>query len=116
MLFGEDLLRPFRELDRIAFDRHGETVHRNAVNDFPARWKLVLPRNVVAVRARRQHLDRHVPGEMLGNIPRMLLGAAIDVGAVPLDDDRDLHCRSSSPGSGVLSVSGIAGTSGKSGA
>ena len=68
------------------------------------------------MRARRQYLDRDVLGQVLGNIAGMLLGAAVDVGAVPLDNDRNLHCRSSSPGSGVLSVSGIAGTSGKSGA
>jgi hypothetical protein len=34
------------------------------------------------MRARGQHLDLDVPGEVLGNIPRMLLGAAVDVGAV----------------------------------
>jgi len=105
MRFGEDLLRPFRELDRIALDRNGKAVHRDAVNDLAARWKFVLPRNVVAMRARGQHLDLDVPGEVLGNIPRMLLGAAVDVGAVPLNDDRDFHCRSSSE-SGALGASG----------
>ena len=65
------------------------------------------------MRARRQHLDLHVRREVLGHVVRMLLCATVDVGAVPLNDDRDLHCTSSSPGSGVLSVSGITGTSGK---
>jgi hypothetical protein len=44
------------------------------------------------MRAGRQHLDLHVLGEVLRNIASMLLGAAVDVGAVPLNDDRDLHC------------------------
>ncbi len=92
MLLREDLLRPLRELDGIALDRDREAVHRDAVDDLQAWRQLVLPRDVVAMRAGRQHLDLDVLGQVLGHVPRMLLGAAVDVGAVPLNDDRDLHC------------------------
>ena len=44
------------------------------------------------MRARGQHLDLDVLGQVLRHVAGMLLGAAVDVGAVPLDDDRDLHC------------------------
>ena len=62
------------------------------------------------MRARRQHLDLHVRGEVLGNVSGVLLGAAVDVGAVPLNDDRDLH--SSSGTFGDAGESGVAGESG----
>ena len=48
------------------------------------------------MRAGRQDLDLDVLRQVLGDVASMLLGAAVDVGAVPLNDDRDLHCRSSS--------------------
>ena len=43
------------------------------------------------MRAGREHLDLHVPGKLLGDIPRMLFGAAVDIGAIALNNDRDLH-------------------------
>ena len=50
-------------------------------------------RDVVG-RAGREDLDLSVAREMLGDIPRVQLGAAVDRLAVALDDDRDLHCGS----------------------
>ena len=81
-------------------------MHGNAVHHLLAFGQLVLPRDVIAVRAGGQHLDLDVRGQVLGNVARVLLRAAVDVGAVSLDDDRDFHCRSSSEepagGSGTL--------------
>ena len=96
MLLREHSLRPRRELDRIAVADVLEAVHRNAVHHLLAFGQLVLPRNVIAMRARGQHLDLDVFGQVLGDVTRVLLRAAVDVGAVALNDDRDFHCRSSS--------------------
>ena len=52
--------------------------------------QLVLPRDVVA-RAGRQHLDLPVPGEPLGDVPGVQFGAAADVRAVALNNNRQLH-------------------------
>jgi len=64
--------------------------HRDAVDRLDARGELVPPRHVVA-SARGQHLDLVVPRQVLRDVPRVQLGAAVDVGAVALDDDRELH-------------------------
>jgi hypothetical protein len=71
------------------------------VDVLDALGQLVLPRDVIVMGARRQHLDLDVRGEVFGDVARVLFGAAVDVGAVPLDDDRDLHCSPSSDGSGT---------------
>ena len=106
----EDLGRPLRELDRVALDRHREAVDRNPVDDLQAGWQLVLPRDVIAMRAGREHLDLDVLGQMLRDVTGMLLGTAVDVSTVPLDDDRDLHCSPlSSEDAGATGPSGTAG-------
>src|SRR4026209_1134158 len=115
MRLRENFLGPLRELDRISLGGDTETVDRNAVNDVAAFRQLVFPRDVIAMRARRQHLDLDVPGEVFRDITRMLLGAAVDIGAVALNDDRDLHCRSSSE-SGALGAGGASGALVASGA
>src|SRR6478609_5020719 len=96
MLAREHLLRPFCELDRITFRRDRKTVNGDAVYHLLAFGQLVLPRDVVAMRAGRQDLDFDMLRQVLGDIPRMLFGAAVDIGAVALNNNRDLHCRSSS--------------------
>ena len=80
----------------IAFGGDGEAMHGNVVDDLLAFGQFVLPRNVIAMRASGEDLDLDVLREVLRHIAGMLLGAAVDVGAVPLNNDRDLHCRSSS--------------------
>ncbi len=50
----------------------------------------LLPGDVVA-RAGREDLDLGVPREAFGDVARVQLGAAVDVRAVALDDDRELH-------------------------
>ena len=52
--------------------------------------ELVGPRDIV-LRAGGEHLDLGMTREVLRDVARMQLGAAVDVGAVPLRDDRDLH-------------------------
>ena len=67
-----------------------ETADGDAVDLLDAGRRLVAPGDVVA-RARREHLDLGVPREALRDVARVQLGAAVDVGAVALDDDRELH-------------------------
>ena len=49
--------------------------------------KLVAPRQVIT-RARGEDTDLGIACEVLGDVPRVQLGAAVDVGAVPLHNDR----------------------------
>jgi hypothetical protein len=51
---------------------------------------LIPPRHVVG-GARGENLDLRVPRQPFRHIPRVQLGAAVDVGAVALDDDTELH-------------------------
>ena len=75
---------------RIAFAAHREAPHRDAVDLLDAGRPLVSPRHVVA-RAGRDDLDLRVPRQPLGDVARVQLGAAVDVGTVSLDDDCQLH-------------------------
>src|SRR5687767_8063627 len=118
VLLREHLLGPLRELDGIAFASVLEAMHGNPVHHLLTLGEVVLPPDVILMRARGQHFDLNVVRQVLGNIPRMLLGAAVDVGAVALNDDRDFHCRSSSEepagGSGTLFSSSVDGASSSS--
>src|SRR5207302_6626652 len=70
--------------------------HGDAVHLLDARLELVTPCHVIG-RARGEHFDLRVPREVLGDVPRMELGAAVHRRPVALDDDGDLHCASGSP-------------------
>src|SRR5262249_14757510 len=64
--------------------------------------------------ARRENLDVAVAGQMLRDVARVKLGAAVDRLAVPLYDDRDSHWESSAPesvseGPGEASAAGCSG-------
>src|SRR5437763_122562 len=99
MAFLEDAIgSPSKELG-IAFVRHRKPAHRHAIHLLEPRRQLIAPRDVVG-RARREDLDVTVPREMLRHIPRVQLGATVDRVAVPLYDNRDLHCPSSESPSG----------------
>ncbi len=87
----KDDARPPSELLRVALARHGEAPHLDAVDGLDALGALVAPRDVVG-GAGGEHLHRNVRGQALGDVPRVQFGAAVDVGAVALDDDRDFHC------------------------
>src|SRR5207237_349518 len=83
-------VRPLREHLRIALVLHAEPAYGDAVDLLDAGRKLVAPRHVVG-RARRQDLDRRVRGEVLGDVAGVEFRAAVDLAAVPLDDDREFH-------------------------
>ena len=74
----------------MALVRDGEAADRDAVDLLDAGRQLVLPGDVVA-RAGRHHFDRRVPRQALGDVARVQFRAAVDVRAVALDDDRQLH-------------------------
>ena len=74
---------------------HAKPAHRHAVDSLDAGRQLVAPRDVVG-RAGRQDLDLGVAGEVLGDVARVQLGAAVDCLTVALNDDRELHCCSGS--------------------
>src|ERR671913_2601462 len=86
----ENPLRILVEAGDVARARVLEAPHRHAADAIVALWILVLPSHIVT-RAGGQHFDVVLGGEPLGNQPAMILGAAEDFGAVPLDDERNLH-------------------------
>ncbi len=90
VLRGEDPLRVAVEGLDVARARVGEAADGHAADTVGALGVLVLPRDVV-LGARRQDVDL-VPGrEALGDQPAVILGAAEDLGAVALDDERKFH-------------------------
>ena len=86
----EDAIGSLAEDERIALVLHLEAPHRHAVDLLDAGRQLVAPGHVVG-GARRQDLDLGVTRQMLGDVARVQLGAAVDRLAVALDDDRELH-------------------------
>ena len=91
---GMDLLEHLRrspaELVRTPFVRDREPPDLNAVDLFHAGGRSFLPRDVVA-GARCHDLDGGVPREPLCDVTSMQFRAAVDVGAVALNDDGQLH-------------------------
>ncbi len=88
------------EVMRIALVGHGESSNRDAVDLLDAGRSLVPPRDVVA-GACRDDLHLCVPRKPLCHVPRMEFRAAVDVRAVALDRDRELHDSGSSSPAGV---------------
>ena len=111
----EHAIGPSAEHARIARVIDSKPAHRHAVHHFRARRIVVAPRDIVA-RARRQHVDVGVLRQVLGDIAGMQLGAAVDVGAVALHHDSELHCAEGSGSSPESSLSdpASAGPSSKS--
>ena len=91
MQLVEDAFRQSAERDRIALVLYSESPHRNVVDLLDAFGKFVLPRHVID-RTGREHFDVCMTREPLGNVPRVQLRAAVDGVAVPLNDERELHC------------------------
>ena len=84
-------LRAAAELDRCcAAARPGNRRTLMPLTVVVARRQLVLPGDVVA-RAGREHFDVGVPREALGDVSGVQFGAAADVRAVALNDNRQLH-------------------------
>ena len=86
----EDPVREAVELLDVAGLAGGEAPHRDAADAVDALGVLVLPGDVVA-GAGGQHFDLVPRREALGDQAAVVLRAAEDVGAVALDDERDLH-------------------------
>ena len=107
----EDFLGEQPEGERIALVFHREAAHRHVVHALFARLQRIAPGDVVG-GTRGPHLHLRVARQVLGNVPRVQFGAAVDGLAVALDDDRDLH------GSGVAagSACGCSGLDGSLGA
>ncbi len=90
MLVVEDSGRSPTELVRAPFVRDRESANRDAVDLLDTGRPLVLPGHVVA-RAGGEDVDGRMARQPLGDEARVLLRPAVDVGAVALDDDRQLH-------------------------
>ena len=71
----------------IAFPRDRKSLDGNAVDRILSRRPVVAPREIVA-RARREHTYLGVSGQPFRDVAGMQLAAAVDLGAVPLHDDR----------------------------
>src|SRR5688572_23764093 len=84
------------ELVRVALVLHRKTPDADAVDTLDTWRPLVSPGHVIA-RARGDDLDLGMAREALGDVACMQLRAAVDVGAVALDDDRELHDSELSP-------------------
>ena len=103
----EDALRNPSEHQRVSFALHREATHGNVVDAFFASRQFVAPRDVVS-RARRPHFDLRMTSQMLGDVARVQFGAPVDGEAVPLDDDRELHCSGVADGSADVDSDGVA--------
>ena len=90
MRFFEDVARAPAEIERLTLPSDRKTANRHAVDGLEARLQLVAPGDVVT-GARRDDFDLGVPCEALGDIARVQLGAAVDVSAVALSDNREFH-------------------------
>ena len=91
MLVTEDVVRQSSEHVNVALLIDTKAAHRDAVDSLHASRIFIAPGDVVA-RASREHFDIGVARKMLGDIAGVQLGAAVDVGAVALHDDGELHC------------------------
>ena len=89
----EDFVAEIGEGLEIARPRDGETLHAHAILCRHTSGIRIGPRDVVA-RAGREDGDVVPEGETFGQLTAVHLGAARDAGAVPLDDERELHVRS----------------------
>ena len=86
----EDLRGPLTKLFGVAFAADRKPPDRDTVHPLDPGVELVAPGDVVG-RAGRQNLALGVSREVLSDIPGMQLGAAVQLGAVALDDERDLQ-------------------------
>src|SRR5688572_18795446 len=100
----EHTIGPSAEHKRIAGVVDSKPAHGHAIHHFRARRIVVSPRDIVA-RAGRQYVNLGVLRQVLGDIAGMQLGAAVDVGAVALHHDSELHCAEGSGSSPESSLS-----------
>ena len=86
----EDVRRAAPEILDVAFAGDAEAPHLHAAHRFGPLGPLVTPGDVVA-RTGRQHVDLMLLGEQLDDVASVQFGAAVDLRAVALDDDGQLH-------------------------
>ena len=84
-------VRPRAEVPQVALATTGKRRTGTPFTRSTPGRQLVTPGDVVA-RARGEDFDLRVPRQAFGDVARVQFGAAVDVGAVALDDDRELHC------------------------
>src|SRR5687767_12960355 len=84
------------EIIGVPFAGDGKAAHGNAVDTLDAGRPLVPPGDVIPGTG-GDDLDFRVPRQPLGDVSRVQLGAAIDVRAIALDGDRQLHPPSPPP-------------------
>src|SRR6476646_7991433 len=96
MRLVEDATRQSTKMIDIALVPDRKTAHRNAIDLFDAFRAFVLPGHVIS-RSRRDDLDLGVTGEPFGDVSCVELRAAVDIRAIALDRDRDLHDSEGSP-------------------
>ena len=83
----EDVIGAQAELRFVTFVFDRKPFDGDAVDRVSPGRIFVAPRQVL-VRAGGEHANVRVAREMLGDVPRVQLGAAVDVGAVSLHHDR----------------------------
>ena len=86
----ENPVGPLTEVVRITDPADPESTNRHAVDGVFAFRKLILPTDVVS-GSRREDLNTRVASEPLGNVARVQLGSTIELRAIALNDDRQLH-------------------------
>ena len=92
----EDPLRTPAEVPWIALAVHGKPPYLDAVHGLGAGRELVAPGDVIA-GTRRDDFHVRVARQTLGDVSRVQLGAAVDVSAVALYDNRESHDSSEAP-------------------
>ena len=83
-------------LERIALVCNRKAPDRDAVDVFHSGRPFIFPGHVVA-GTRGHDFDLCVASQPFGDVPRMKFGAAVDVRAIALDGDRELHDSEPSP-------------------
>src|SRR5437868_2637985 len=91
MAVPENLVRSLGEDLDVALVVYREAMNGNTVELTFARPVLIMPGDVIA-RAGGQNVDVGMAGEMFRDVAGMQLRATVDVGAVSLHDDGELHC------------------------
>ena len=101
----EDVIGAQSELRLVSFMVDCKAFDGDPVDGVRSGRILVAPRQVI-VSAGGEHAHLGVARQMLGDVPRVQLGAAVDVGAVPLHDDRYPHSSGGVAGSSLRTGSG----------
>ena len=108
MRLFEDAVRATPKVIGVSLVRDRKPADGNAVDRLDAHGTLVSPRDVIA-RAGRDDFDGGMARQTFRDVACVQFGAAVDVGAVPLDHDREVHESERSGADGGLSLAGACG-------